>query len=216
MQLAHDREHPAHVSNGAEELHVHPETCAPLLLASFTKGLLHARCTGLAADAAHYHLFVAAVRSGAPHDIRAIPLGPQAPPGGRLPRSLRFRFGIARASRRFPHADAHAWESMAAGYAFNLQGPDAQAVTMPPAPAFASPELTLEMAEVYWMALLRGVRFVEFDANPAVAAAMESMNATEWVRVTCGDASAAWEEERKRLRGSFTAQNKFRGNTHSD
>ncbi|CDF37939.1 vanadium-dependent bromoperoxidase, vBPO [Chondrus crispus] len=215
-QLAHDRAHPAHVSNGSEELHLHPKTGAPLLLANFTKGLPHERDTGLAADAAHYDLFVAAVHSGLPDDIRAIPLGPQAAPGVRLPRSLRFRSGIARSSHLFPHTDVRAWESMAAGNAFDLQGPDAQAVTMPPAPALASPELALEMTENYWMALLRDVRFSQFAADPTVAAAMESMNATEWVALACGDASAVAEEERKRLRGPFTAQNVFRGNTQGD
>ena len=50
-------------------------------------------------------------------------------------------------------------ESPLAGHVFSLQGPDADAVSMPPAPAFGSAELTVEMAEVYALALLRDVPF---------------------------------------------------------
>jgi hypothetical protein len=54
-----------------------------------------------------------------------------------------------------------AWESQGAGNTFDLEGPDAQAVTMPPAPMADSPELIAEMAEVYEMALLRDVPFCQ-------------------------------------------------------
>ncbi|MEM1036359.1 MAG: vanadium-dependent haloperoxidase [Pseudomonadota bacterium] len=62
------------------------------------------------------------------------------------------------------------WEAPTAGYVFDLQGPDAQAVTMPPAPrAFPragrtepDAELVADMAEVYWFGLLRDVPFSHF------------------------------------------------------
>lgn len=53
------------------------------------------------------------------------------------------------------------WESPRAGHFFELQGPDADAVGMPPAPELGSEELTAEMAEVYALALLRDVPFTE-------------------------------------------------------
>ncbi|MEM7727584.1 MAG: vanadium-dependent haloperoxidase, partial [Cyanobacteria bacterium P01_A01_bin.45] len=58
------------------------------------------------------------------------------------------------------------------------QGPDAQAVTMPPAPGLvdanghANPELIFEMAEVYELAILRDQPFNDFEKyreNPAIA-----------------------------------------------
>lgn len=58
-----------------------------------------------------------------------------------------------------------AWESQSAGNAFELEGPDAQAVTMPPAPKLGSEELTAEMAEVYAQALLRDIPFNAYSAG---------------------------------------------------
>ncbi|CDF39041.1 unnamed protein product [Chondrus crispus] len=87
---------------------------------------------------------------------------------------------------------------------------------MPPAPALASPELAMEMTENYWMALLRDVRFSQFAEDADVAAAVESLNATEWVRLAGEGPCSVAEEERKRLRGPFTAHTVFRGNTKGD
>ncbi|WP_417683827.1 vanadium-dependent haloperoxidase [Roseibium sp.] len=51
------------------------------------------------------------------------------------------------------------WESPRAGHVYELQGPDAGAVGMAPAPRVGSSELAAEMAEVYGLALLRDVPF---------------------------------------------------------
>ena len=59
-------------------------------------------------------------------------------------------------------ANVRAWESAGAGKVFDLQGPDAQAVTMPPAPKLHSANLAAEMSEVYAMALLRDTHFRQF------------------------------------------------------
>ncbi|MEM9598798.1 MAG: hypothetical protein AAGD06_31310, partial [Acidobacteriota bacterium] len=59
-------------------------------------------------------------------------------------------------------ARVRAWESAGAGNVLDLEGPDAQAVTMPPAPRFDSKELVAEIAEVYAMALLRDHPFNTF------------------------------------------------------
>jgi len=57
------------------------------------------------------------------------------------------------------------WEAPTAGAAFDLQGPDAQAVTMAPAPALGSKELAYEMAEVYELALLRDLPLTAFQTE---------------------------------------------------
>lgn len=64
-----------------------------------------------------------------------------------------------------------------AGLAFDLEGPDGQSLTIPPAPRLDSAEMAGEMAELYWMALLRDVPFSSFGADPDVAAAAASLSA---------------------------------------
>ncbi len=61
------------------------------------------------------------------------------------------------------------------GYAFDLEGADAFVLVQPPPPAFASKELAAEIAENYWMALLRDVPFTEYPANPVAAAAASDL-----------------------------------------
>jgi hypothetical protein len=63
-----------------------------------------------------------------------------------------------------------------AGLAFDLEGPDAQALTMPPAPRFDSAITAHEMGELYWMGLARDVHFADYDTNPIVQDAIASLN----------------------------------------
>ena len=72
------------------------------------------------------------------------------------------------------------WESPTAGHAFDLEGPDAQAHTMPPAPELDSEELIAEMCEVYGMALLRDVPFADFDAHPLGTTVQVALDALPW------------------------------------
>ena len=58
-----------------------------------------------------------------------------------------------------------------AGLAMDLEGPDSHHVTMPPAPQFASAEAAGEAVELYWMALLRDVNFIDYGTDPGVARA---------------------------------------------
>ena len=58
-----------------------------------------------------------------------------------------------------------------AGFAFDLEGKDCFTLIQPPAPAFASRENAAEIAENYWMALLRDVPFSDYSSNPIAAAA---------------------------------------------
>jgi hypothetical protein len=55
-----------------------------------------------------------------------------------------------------------------AGLAFDLEGPDAQAVTQPPAFRFDSRQTAAEMGELYWMALARDVPFINYASEAAV------------------------------------------------
>jgi hypothetical protein len=62
-----------------------------------------------------------------------------------------------------------------AGLIFDLEGPDAQADTIPPTPRIDGPETSAEMGELYWMALLRDVPFTnppaggtDYSNNPTV------------------------------------------------
>jgi hypothetical protein len=63
-----------------------------------------------------------------------------------------------------------------AGLAFDIEGPDAQARTMPPAPRFDSQVAAHEMGELYWMAAARDVPFVSYGSDPVVGAAISSLN----------------------------------------
>lgn len=58
-----------------------------------------------------------------------------------------------------------------AGLAFDLEGADAFTFYQPPPPAFASREIAAEIAENYWMALLRDVPFTDYHSNPVASVA---------------------------------------------
>ena len=90
-----------------------------------------------------------------------------------------------------------------AGYAFEMVGADAQAVPLPPPPAFASAEAAFEMAELFWLALTTDVPYREYESNPMIQAAMADLNA-------CSAKSAPMTE------GKVTPQTLFRGATPGD
>ncbi|MEM7600663.1 MAG: hypothetical protein AAF357_04525 [Verrucomicrobiota bacterium] len=127
-----------------------------------------------------YKLFVTGVQTGSPVDFRQTPLGPADPPKvPNAPSKEKITPDVTdRSKAKGPNkvwqscaarslspsstekgARVRAWESAGAGNVLDLQGPDAQAVTMPPAPRFESPELAAEIAEVYAMALTRDQPF---------------------------------------------------------
>ena len=62
------------------------------------------------------------------------------------------------------------------GLAFDIAGPDAQERSMPPAPRFDSEVTAHEMGELYWMAVARDVPFVNYASDPAISAAITSLN----------------------------------------
>jgi len=140
-QLAFQRPHPAHVSNGDDDRY-------PNRIGSYSKGLPHNDAGEV--DPAAYQALLDAVESTEPSAFEAIPLGdPTACP--------------SRKGRKLVNPQS--------GLAFDLEGPDAQAVTMPPAPRFDSAQEASEMAEVYWMALLRDVHFDDYETDQTAAEA---------------------------------------------
>jgi hypothetical protein len=119
---------------------------------TFTKGLKHDAATGRV-DAAAFAAFEAALAQ---------------------PRNAVF----AAIEGLTPHAGAGAatrkWVNPIAGRAFSVAGGDPQQYAMPAAPAFGSAELSFEMIENYWMALLRDVPFSQYETSAlAVQAALE-------------------------------------------
>lgn len=181
-QVAADRPHPRHVNNKEEFEYrdVEKKGTPATHVANYTKGLPHDVDSGLLLNPFDYKLFVQGIQTGNPADFQRTPLGPADPP--LVPDvPSRERITPTTADRRSaweskeakkPPKDpvssndqgarVRAWESAGAGNVFDLEGPDAQAVTMPPAPRFGSDELLAEIVEVYSMALLRDLPFNTF------------------------------------------------------
>jgi hypothetical protein len=64
-----------------------------------------------------------------------------------------------------------------ATYAFDLVGLDSAATRLPPPPEFAGPQMAVDMAEVYWLAITVDVPFREYESHPLVAAAVADLGA---------------------------------------
>ena len=177
-KIAQDRQHPVHVANGEERAYRDAHS-----FMSFTKGLPHSEENGLVKDELDPVRLRTAIDNGYTQEFDLnVPLGDRD--GGDLG-ALTWHF--------FPADTGHRkWEAPTAGFVYDLQGPDAQAVTMPPAPPLvtqnqpephayygtptsthgieANPELVAEMAEVYWLAALRDRHISAFDDQSDVNA----------------------------------------------
>ncbi|MFP4436510.1 MAG: vanadium-dependent haloperoxidase [Chloroflexaceae bacterium] len=183
-ELAAARLHPVHRSNGDEHRH-RCENGRPSYIGNFTKCLPH-DCEGFLQDPYDYEAWVLAIDSGDPRDIRRLRLGPgpfQASGDSQyIEVDTKFKPVLDWAHTYEDPPEVRAWESQGAGLTFDLQGPDAQAVTMPPAPSLDSQELIAEMGEVYWMARCRDVAFADWASNPCINAARESLKRLWWFR----------------------------------
>ena len=205
-QLAADRQHPTHRANAEERrFRFACDPSKPSYLANFTKGLAHDHATGLIVEPDDYQAFVRGIDSGDPRDFVDTPLGPRT------------------TWRTNPDLKVRAWESQGAGLTFDLEGPDAQAVTMPPAPEIGSDELTAEIGEVYAQALLRDVPFTDITsgkgASPcgdcvSVADVLKALNKLRWFGSQ--DCCELSDEECSRMRGTVIPQTPFRGITRGD
>ena len=116
---------------------------------NFTKGLLHNKY-GLIEFRRDYIDFVEALNT---HDHNMLEDVPSA-----KDRGVAFHCHGVKHDKAI-ETKWRGWESPRAGHVYELQGPDAGAVGMAPAPRAGSSELAAEMAEVYAMALLRDVPF---------------------------------------------------------
>jgi len=147
-ELAAARVHPAHPNNGDESSY--RDATGLNFIGNFTKGLPHDP-VGVV-DRAAYHTLLRAINAGSPEFFEQVTLGTPLPNRQKLRNPL-------------------------AGVAFDLEGLDAQALSMPPAPRLDSAEAAGEMVELYYMALLRDVHFSTFAADPGVNAAAAALMA---------------------------------------
>jgi hypothetical protein len=153
-ELAFLRPHPDHISN-AEEAEYRRPNGQLSYIANYSKGLRHNALGEVIARS--YRSLLRPLHSGNPDHFEEIRLG-------------RPDDGLDLTNPQ-------------AGLAFDLEGPDAQAVTMPPAPRIDSPENSAEMGELYWMALLRDVPFTnppaggtDYSNDPTVGNAATSLS----------------------------------------
>ena len=210
-KLAFFRQHPPHINN-QEEFRYRDGDDKLTHIANFTKGLPHNVKTGIIVDPKDYQQFVRGINSGDVRDFKATPLGPPGMDGVEFPE---WQSQIAKQSKKDEKdISVRAWESQGAGLTFDLEGPDAQAVTMPPAPKLDSQELVTEMIEVYSMALLRDLPFAEFENSPKVQTAIERLNNSLWIKSP--NSLNLSPAEKKRLRKPFTPQTVFRGINKGD
>jgi hypothetical protein len=166
-EIAYRRDHHAHVNNGEEATYRNANNELNYI-ANYSKGLRHRRSGEVIP--ASYRSMLRAIDSGDPDDFEKINLGIGPAPRRKL-------------------------VNPQAGLAFDIEGPDAHALTIRPAPRIDGLEAAGEMVELYWMALLRDFPFISF-ADGAVNA----------------DVVAAANE----LGGSVTPATIFRGNTPGD
>lgn len=66
--------------------------------------------------------------------------------------------------------------------AFDLEGLDSHATTIPPAPTTASAQTADEEVEHYWAALLRDVAFTDYPTNSLVSQAVSELNNLTYVK----------------------------------
>jgi hypothetical protein len=176
-ELAAARVHPRHISNGDEQLYRRADG-QPSYIANFTKCLPH-DSDGFVGNPLDYANWVRSIDSGDERDIAAIPIGPPGQDPASPTWSGPYAQALVAAGKKVP---VRGWESQGAGLTFELEGPDAQAVTIPPAPSLDSQELIAELGEIYWMALARDVPFANWDGNSTIDAARNSLKRLWWFR----------------------------------
>ncbi len=139
--------------------------------ANFTKGLRH-NSYGVVADATDYRCFVEAINSPDPSLFEK---------SVTTAKDTAYNCSVKGGDGNERKVKWRGWESPRAGHVYELQGPDAGAVGMAPAPRVGSSELTAEMAEVYGLALLRDVPFTTICEGGAKKLCASEENAGESV-----------------------------------
>lgn len=181
--LAAARPPVVHHANG-DEMRLRGPDGRPTYAGSFTKCLPHGE-DGFLLDPRDYSEWVRSITSGDIRDVRALRVGPG-------PFTADGSLTFTETGPRFDWVATYpdppgppgfrAWESQGAGATFDLEGPDAQAVTMPPPPSLDSQELIAEMGELYWMALCRDRPFAGWATDTTVTAARASLARLWWFR----------------------------------
>jgi len=145
---------------------------------SFTKGLHHDE-KGLLIENAHYSTLVEAINQDAATNFEQTQRGITAarPPKTTFSGDALDRDGQAPVWR--------GWESPRAGHYYSIEGPDSDAVSMPPAPGLGSEELDVEMAEVYALALLRDTTFSDIETSDT-ATTLSGLNVKDVVDAVTG------------------------------
>lgn len=90
-----------------------------------------------------------------------------------------------------------------AGLAFDLEGPDSHHLSIRPSPTIAGPEAASELAELYWMAHVRDVHFMDYEFDPTIDTAASELSAFSDFRGP-------------KRGGNVTPDTIFRGNTEGD
>ncbi|RIV23755.1 bromoperoxidase [Fibrisoma montanum] len=207
--VAYNRPHPYHRSNGEENRYRivgGDGKSYPSYLAAFTKGMQHDDNGFLVKpESDAYPFFIRACDKGDLESIQALALNERVKPADATPAKPAndWRSKIALDA----DAKVRGWESMGAGLTYDLEGPDAQAVTIPPAPVLDSEELIAEMAELYWMALCRDIPFTDFDTNNSkINQAVADLNSLNWFKNKSFYGLQPYQALRKR---GYFAQNEF-------
>jgi hypothetical protein len=182
-EVAAARPQVEHHSNG-DEARQRDEANKPTYVGNFTKCLPHDR-DGFLVDPTDYDEWVRAIDSADPDDFERLRIGPGPfRHDGELefeaPGRPKLKWAAKYDEEQKPKL--RGWESQGAGSTFDLEGPDAQSVTMPPAPSLDSHELISEMGEVYWMALGRDIPFAAWDKEPTITNAARSLARLWWFR----------------------------------
>ncbi len=218
-ELARSREYPTHLANGDEQRYADSK-----YFMSFTKGLPHNEETGLIQDPQDFVEFRRSiddgfidpfsdrVRHGAKFKVNEVKADDKPDPVGFKVDPIDFiNTENVELSKNFRQ-----WEAPTAGIVFELQGPDPQAVTMPPAPPLlnetgnVNPELVLEMAEVYELAILRDQPLNAFEnghSTPEVKDAIDRLNNLSYVSNQTG------RPRKVNANSEFDAQTLFRGSS---
>lgn len=138
---------PNHHNNGDEDRFANK-------IGSFTKNLRHNSIGEVNRNA--YNALIRALESARDSDFDAIVTG--------------GHFGCPDPSRQRRLVNPQA------SYGFDMEGADSHKLAIRPAPAFSSAEEAGEMAELYWMALLRDVNFDDYDSSPAAQSAADDLS----------------------------------------
>lgn len=224
---AYDREHEIQATNGEEYRFrfdavdaddadgPNPRAGQPSYIARFTKGLPHDD-DGFVCDPRDYDDFSEAIESGSYEEFRRVRIGPRRGDDRNRDTDSQNNPPAEPQWHNAGSARMRKWESPTAGHVYDLQGPDAQALALPPAPELDSDELVAEMAEVYAMALLRDLPFSEFAADTDAKDILDALAELRWFDGKAIDGLSDAERLRRRSLVGCDARALFRGLTAGD